>query len=323
MRTVHVKAATYTESNVVRVRARVSLVGDGASTTKITGGSATTYCSGPPVASSAPCMVYVEAGGSVDGFTVLFTASTTNGDGMVLGDETGVAPIVKNVTVTGAPRQGIFTLGAADLGPNLHADKNGSSGVSSTGLTSVPLRVFGTTNTFDGNAFGLGVLGAAYLTFEGGSASGNSVHGLALSGPTGTAKHVVNKLVAKNNAYVGVSVSSQASLTLRDSIMLKNGDGLRFYYGSSNKLDIGTSTSPGNNVFNAPTTDANLHTGVCLSSAPGTGAQAANGNKWTACPVVQTAVTACDGTGPARDAAYAPTTAGPNPLVTTGCAVGP
>ncbi len=321
-RTVRVKAATYTESGIVRVRARVALVGEGPSTTKLTGGSATSYCSGPPVGSSTPCMVYVEAGASVDGFTVQFTASTTAGDGLVLGNEAGSAPIVKNVTTTGAPRMGIFTLGAAELGPNLHADKNGGSGVSSTGA-SVRVHVIGTTNSFDGNAFGFGVLGAAYLDFEGGSASNNSVHGLALSGPTGSQKHNVKSLIAKGNAYVGVSVSSQASLTLRDSVVLKNGDGLRFYYGSTNKLDIGTATSAGNNVFNAPTSDANLHVGVCLSSAPGAGLQAANGNKWTACPVVQTAIAACDGTGPARDAAYAPTTAGPSPLVTTGCTVGP
>ena len=322
-RTVHVKAATYTESGIVRVRARVALVGEGAATTKITGGNATTYCYGPPVGSSTPCMVYVESAGSVDGFSVGFTASTTAGDGLVLGDEAGVAPIVKNVTVTGIPRNGISTLGAAELGPNLHADKNGGSGVSSGGSAAVLVHVVGTTNSFDGNAFGFGVIGGAILTFEGGTASGNSVHGLALSGPTGSSKHVVTALVAKKNAYVGVSVSSQASLTLRDSVVLENGDGLRFYYGTTNKLDIGTSASPGNNVFNAPTTAANLHVGVCLASAPATGAQPAIGNKWSACPVVQTAIAACDGTGPARDAAFAPATSGPNPLVTTGCSVGP
>jgi hypothetical protein len=195
----------------------------------------------------------------------------------------------------------------------------------------------GVTNSFDSNGIaGISATGTSVLTFDGGSASSNKGNGLDLSnGALKTAPNVVSGLIAKSNGTSsaprsGVVSDASTSLQLRSSVMLLNtGAGLWFSYGAINALDIGFAGTPGNNEFNAADPLKRNHIGVCLDQSPATGLQPADTDQFSACPVTQTAVTggctsAING-ATNLEVAYKSKIAvgGTDPLLITGCAVGP
>ena len=321
-RTIHVLGASgsttdYLESGAVEVRANVRLQGDGNRLNIGHGGPC------PGVGGGTNCIVTVDAGGTLDGFTV----SAGSGHAVV----TGVgapSPVVRNVIAMNASGTGSFGFwvrGGAELGPNIVAINDGVGLDSSGNGTVHVLFSAGADNRFDNNAqTGLLMEGAATLVFEGGSVSKNGSHGIRFGGaPTGT--HSIGGLTAIANASAGILVGNNASLVLRRSTLKQNRIGLVFVQGFGNSVDLGRAGDPGGNVFAGATHSVlNSIAGVCLEQPRGT--VQAQGDSWGACPVAVTNVGGCDLSG----GSYADLYVHPPPTLpigasvdTSGCATGP
>jgi hypothetical protein len=329
-RTVHVKGglvaspAIYNETAVVVVHPNVNLLGESPLTTRIAPPG------GPCTGVSGNCMVVVQAGGILDGFTV-----NANGPRNAIATTTGAAPaVVRNTIATGATgdgNYGILVTGDAEIGPGINVVSNAKGGLLAwgTGTVHVVAGAGAATDHFDLNGqAGIEMTGGAVLHFDGGICN-NNVAGVRFTGTT-AAMHVVKGLTAQNNTGVGVGVAAGNGVTIRHSTLLRNRFGLTFAYNSSGStvLDLGTSADAGNNVFGGATVaDHNVNAGVCVEGARGTGATPAQTNRWSILVPVQQPVGACDG-GPAYADIWYHTGSGvpgsgTNPLDTTGAGVGP
>jgi hypothetical protein len=317
--TVHVAGATpalvYAETGPVTVGASVTLKGDGPARTTI---SASGACA------TTTCAVLVSGGGALDGFTVV----STGGDGIVTA-AMAPAPVVKNVAANGSKGNGIVALGAAELGPGVAASNNGAGGLQSPLAASGRLHVIGTSNAFDGNGGnGVNVDGAATLSFEGGTASGN-FQGIRLAGATAASGggHTITSLVASNNKGPGGVVAyGGQTIKMRSSSLVGNANvGLLYNYVNGSTLDLGAGAAdPGNNTFGSATAASrNGKVGLRLCGAGAAGTQPAYADLWSSCPPTQTLV-ACDTVvSTYTDIAYAPAVSAVGPVVATPCALGP
>lgn len=315
-RIVHVAGDTppvvYQEAGAVPVNTNVSLRGDGPAKTTI-------VASGP--CGTRTCAVMVNGGGTVEGFTVM----PSSGEGIVTA-LTAPAPIVRNVTVTGAAASGIVAFGAIELGPSIVLTKNAAQGLASTGAGLVHIVGAGVSNAFDNNgANGINIEGAT-LTFDGGSTSGNGLNGIRF-GAAGsvTTTHTVTGLVATKNRNTGISAFSGQNLRLRSSSLLTNGSsGLLYVYVAGYSLDLGIATDVGGNSFGVATVAArNTRAGIYLCNSRGLGTQPAEGDAFSACPPTLTALTACDVLPPSyTDIAYVAAVAG-SPVIAASCIAGP
>jgi len=324
-RTVHVAGGTpsydYLESAIVHVVPRMVLLGAGAATTKI-------GCAG-----CAGRAVLVDAGGTIDGFTVAFGGGDAIAAGGGTISSTSGPAIIKNVVATSSVN-GISTLGSVDIGPNVSSTGNSKHGVYSSGpggSVHVVVGAGGGLSHFDKNAeSGISMEGNANLKFDGGTANGNSKNGIRMT--TGVA-HSISGLTARGNTNIGVTAFN-ASLTIRRSILLQNKYGMIFIYSGSNTLDMGTTTSGGSNTFGVglPLSDRNSSAGICLGQSGATGSQPGEGDKWAVCPPAQVPVTTgeCGSTlSTYSDIVYVPkggpssTNVNPVSISTGGCSVGP
>jgi hypothetical protein len=307
----------YAESAAIVVRANVILRGEGPQTTRITRGAT--------CPSGGTCNVEVQAGGTLDGFTVM----AGGGSAIITNGTSAAIATVRNTIATGASgdgNYGVLVYNATDLGPNIQVINNGRGGVMTYGSTR--LRVAygtGVINRFDGNgAFGISVEGSAPLLFEGGSASANATSGIRITPVVGTLNAVSN-LTANENRGVGLTANTFASVVLRNSTFQRNPVGIQFPFGTANTLDLGRD-GPGNNNFGGATsTNQNTYAAMCFTQPRTT--IPANGNRWTLCPVTPASLTACDLVGSLRyqDVFYVPS---PSPVSASvidasGCSVGP
>ncbi len=314
-RTVHVAGAVpslvYDETGPLVIGPDITLLGAGALQTTIS-------ASGPCASgATGTCAVLVESG-LVDGFTI----TCPGGDGVWITSPSGV-PIVRNVAANGSTGNGIVAFASVTLGPNIDASNNGGSGVESPASATGQLHVVAGINGFNGNKEnGIDLSGAATLLFEGGTAN-NNAQGIRLSSsPPGS--HSITGLTAKNNSGPGgLVVYGGQTLELRASTLVGNtASGLLYYYLSGSTLDLGTSSSAGNNVFGGSSqTDHNGVAGVTLCGAPSS--QLAAGDSWSSCPPSQSPVV-CGAakTSPYADVAYQSSVAGLNPVMGS-CTVGP
>jgi len=337
-RTIHVKSGSYNETDVLRLKGNMRLVGE-FGVVNLTGGSVAAC-----TPSSEKCDVQMDSGAVIDNFAI---DAKNNGNGIVGGGTTvsGGAPfVVKNTSVKNAQKDGVQTFSSGDLGPNVHIDENGYSGVAARGGT---LHVIAGTNSFDknkGTAFiaggyaprgGIVIYGYGVIDFEGGTANENKMHGIVFDGGSNsTTEQKITGLIAQNNGGGGLSVNhSQGAVTLRKSTLTKNVSyGAWFSYNTAinNKFDFGTVASPGGNVFGGAS-EKNGKVGIFLCGSGLTASQAGEGNKWAACAPTQGSVPNCDSwpssyvdVGYRTAASISPVTLGANPLaIPTGCTVGP
>lgn len=338
-RTIHVKGGTsaapaiYAEGGLV-VKDGVKLVGDGATSTKISGAGS---------CADATCAVQVSAGATLDGFAI-----ASSGNGVVTADGSAKAT-VRNVLVSEST-DGIVVLGDAELGINVQANKNRGNGLHVKGSKTATVKFSaGASNDFnenDGN--GVLVAGTARLVLEGANAMQNKGSGVVLNGTTDLTeadRHSVTGLTAKNNGKSaagtvvsagssGLVVNSTSSLILRNSVIVGNAHhGTVISYGT-NAIDLGQTGSAGGNTFSTTATvTRNLHAALCLEDTGATGSQPAEGNKWAACAllgsaVTQTAITAtCTAYTSQAEIAYRKKgSGGDNPVSVTpltGCSTAP
>ncbi len=285
-RAVHVAgsnpALVYVENGPLTVGPGITLSGAGALEVAIS-------ASGPCSASSmsGTCAVLIEGGGIVDGFTIL----SPGGDGVwTAAPGSAPNPILRNVAASGSKGNGVVALGSVTLGPNLGASNNGGSGVESpSGSTGTVHVVVGVNNFSQNKGNGIDLSGGAALSFEGGTADGDSQGIRLASSPA--ASHSITGLTAKNNTGPGgVVVYGGQTLRLRSSTLTGNtGSGLLYNYASGSALDLGTGNEPGGNTFGGMTqSQRNGVAGVMLCSAPSS--QLADGDSWSTCAPSQTAI---------------------------------
>jgi len=333
VRTVHVRAGSYSEPAFFRVRSGETYVAEGGVVKYTAAG--TVRCS-----SSKTCGVQIETGGTLNGFSI-DASKVANG---IYVSSDAAAPTIKNTTVRGALEDGVVVEGtSANVGPQVAVIENGWSGLVMNG--SGRLNVTGTGNRFDNNkggfwsgsnfipGAGIHMLSGNIFLDGGTSASGNYVGVLfAWSGSSG-ALQTLSQLTAQLNRHAGVVVNKGwTKLQLRKSVLTKNANvGLRLEWDSArtNDFDIGKAGYPGSNVFGGATQN-NGKGGIFLCGSPATAGYAAEANQWANCPIQQVMANNCD-TLPTSwtDVVYVPhstvgTTLGVNPVsAPTACTKGP
>lgn len=334
-RVVHVRAGTYDERSVIKVRSR--------ETYRAEDGVAKIYASGTGACapSTETCAFLIEANAMLDG---LWIEAVGVSHGVVVNSTSSVAPVVKNTTVRSARKDGVVVFGAsATFGPNAHVDANGWSGLVMRG--SGRLNVTGVGNSFDGNKGGIwsggtfipgaGIYMVSGNIFLDGGATANANYVGVLFDWTASsvAQQTLSQLTAQSNRNAGVVVSKGWSkVSLRKCLLTKNANvGLRLEWdaGRTNDFDIGEAGSPGSNVLGGPTYK-NGRAGLFLCGAGPTGSYSAEVNQWSACPPPQQMLNSCDALPTAyTDVAYVPhptvgASAGANPLAApTLCSTGP
>ena len=318
LRTIHVSANDYNESNAIEIGRNIKLLGAGATATTLRHGGA---CPGL----STNCVVTVDPGGILDGVQVL-----GGGTPVVTGvSSTGgtVAPAVVRTNIRGATAiANIYVRGAADLGPNFTANGAvGLPGLISSG--SGTIHVIGTGNAFDKNGqSGISIDGAANLIFDGGSASNNAANGVRL---VGNGSYGLTNLDAIGNASMGITVGVNSNMKLRHSTVTQNKVGVIALFGSSNFIDLGSASDAGGNVFTiAGTPRTNVIAAVCVANPRST--LWAIGDSWSACPVTPTFLDGgcsfdAGSTVAYKDVYYAGSAPMPSGgwVDTNGCGVGP
>ncbi len=335
-RTVRVRGAgaggglvKYVETGPVFIRNQMRLLGDGVEKVVITGGGA--------CGTAVNCVVAIEGGGILEGVLV-------DGGGMrhaIVGGAMidGSPPTIRNTSATGSVGEnmaGILVTSGANLGPNVQSYSNR---VGVFGFGQDRLSVTGVGNAFDRNAeHGILLVGAAPMTFEGGSASENGINGIRIAPPAASSPvYYIGGLVAKKNLDAGVRVTSPtATLKIRSSVLLDNRIGLVFQYGANNVLDIGSTPSAGMNTFGVGGVGGNnnVRGGICLMGVRGP--IEGLGNKWSSCGVLPIGgtgpssgqvygMTACDVIDNFRDIYWetSNTAITSNPVNTGTCTVGP
>ena len=323
-RTIHVKAATYTETDSVRLKNGVTLIGEGGVVT-IKAASVAACLSG-----GEKCAVVMEMGSTIDSVTI--DASTTT-MGIVGPPSTGgsAASIkIKNTTVTGALQDGGVLLAGGTVTAS-HFDGNNHSGLVAKGGRVI----VNTSSSFSANlgkadatapsVGGLVIAGGATLDFQSGEAGGNSAHGVVFDAALGSTitSDVINNLLAKGNTGIGLAVftPNRTYLTVRSSTFVNNQIGifLQFNMTFSNIYDLGTYSSSGNNKFSA---DASTKTLLLLCGSGYAGSTAAIDNTWPTCAPKQYAQSSCDPPASYQDITYKSATATTNPVDTSNCKAG-
>ncbi|GAC1581747.1 MAG: hypothetical protein NVS3B20_12460 [Polyangiales bacterium] len=309
----------------------VTLLGDGSAVVKIT---ANGVCGG----TTTTCSVEVKGGGVIDGFTIDASGS---GVGVFLTAGDPKVASVNNVVISGAKGDGISATVSADL-KDVSSQNNGGAGLNVSAGNVHVLGGVGVVNNFDQNlGDGINVTNTGLLTFDGGTASDNKGNGISLTSVPSTigAVHTIKGAEIMLNGYTGVTpngnsgivVGPNSGLKLRSSTLLENGHGgLIFQFGATsvNTLDLGTVADPGNNTFATATpTSRNGKVGICLSQTSPSSVQA-DGDKWSLCPVAQTAIgklgtpADCASITSYIEVAYKSKLAG-DPLLATSCKVAP
>jgi len=302
----------YAETGPIVLKPQLSLVGDGAGRVKISGGGA---------CGTEECVVSLENNASIEGVTIV--SGVRVGISMVnalLTTSTAKSLVVTGGTSGSAPAVHVLAKGSVDLGPELRVVKNAGVGVAIDDVVIARVNIGGTVaNQFDENVAGI-VVKAGTLIFAGGQAKLNTTHGVALlSNP----KHFVTGLIATDNGASGLLVDGSSSLKLRSSMLVKNRIGLNFRFGTTNTLDLGTSTDLGKNFFGGSTTGLNSKAAICLPTARTT-KEPAWGNKWFVCsPTWFPLSGTCEGISTYQDIYFVPNTSGEQPpLDTSACDVG-
>jgi hypothetical protein len=317
----HSPAYVYQEAAPPVVPSGVILLGDGPTLETIT---ASGNCG------QDNCAVSVKAGGILDGFSVLCSASSaSDGIAAASGGGPNLPAIVRSVKVSRCINAGISAFGSADVGPNVTSTGN-ATGLESPAGASGPLRVLtGTSgpNAFDANSGnGIDVSGTAVLTFQGGSTH-NNAQGIRLAGggSSSAAMHSISLLDARNNTGSGIVAYAGQYLKLRGSLLLGNGGaGLYFQYSSTGggALDIGTTASAGGNAFGG-TGNLNTKAGVQICSTTSIAIQlGVAGDSFGNCPPTEAQSSCTSGTSSTYSDILYDTTLALAPNV-TGCTVGP
>ncbi len=296
---------------------QMSLVGDGQDRVTITGGG---------TCGDGQCMVVMEGGSTLEG--VKLDAKGLAKVPLALGPTALTGVTVKATGVVGtkdekSPAIYVDGVGAAELGPDMRVTDNGGPGVLVKNIFS--LKING-ANLFNRNLVGIYMQGGRLDLSGATEASKNRTIGVALLAPEKTA-HVLDGLIAVENASTGVYVDGGASLKLRRARITRNDIGLMFRFVGTNELDLGTLLDPGNNVFVGPA-EPNKRAGICLPAMRAATTAPARGNFFSACPPTSASmledVKACDTLPSAyKDIYYAAAAAGGEtpPLDLTNCGV--
>ncbi len=313
-RAIHVKGGTpvfvYDEAGVIVLRTGEALVGDGETTTRITGGGSCTI---------GDCVVSLRKG-SLSGVTVV--SSTGSAIEIPTGND---GSSVDNVTARDSADNGFYVRASATLS-NVTASGNGRDGLNARfGVVTI------TNSRFDGNRMrGIYADRAVAIDFRGGSVSGNRSDGISVQNSatvTGAVLHTLTGLQIIQNLGYGIDAAGTASLLVRATTMRGNEAGLVFRYGVSNTLDVGTAASSGDNVFGGATPgQRNIRAGLCLEQSGATASQAAEGNSWGTCPPSQKEISSftCRSLNTYADVGYIPAAAGGAPVIPpVPCTVGP
>jgi len=284
--TVHVVGKSgglkYVETNAVVVPANVTLHGDGPAITALSASGNSAMCG------STPCAVVLQ--GELDGLAV--TSPTGNGIVTLAPTASGPIPTVRNASVSGSGINGVCALGSVDLGPDIAVNLNTQAGVESPGaggcgpaVTAGVVHVIAGVNTFDRNGGnGIDLSGAATLTFEGGTASGD-VQGIRLSSSPPGAHSIVNLTATGNTGPGAVVTYGGQSLSLRGSDLRGNTTvGLLHNYAGASVLDLGVSVAGGNTFGGATSSANNGRAGVILCNSGATSSVTAQGDSWSKCP---------------------------------------
>ncbi len=311
-RRIRVRSGTYDEG-LLSIPALVTLEGDG---NVILGGAG-----GACIATVAPgCTVSLAGGATLRAVTV----TSTTGNAVEVRAGTGAARI-ENVIATGAKSNG-FAIRADVVLDHCSALDNTLDGVDArTAIVTM------TTSEIRLNkGHGLDIDQGATLVFTGGKIHNNQGRGILLHNGTQLAPlmHTVTNADIQQNLFAGIDVFTNASLTLRGSLMYQNEFGVLFGVGSTNKLDVGTAAQAGNNVFAGVTAvNKNVRAGICMEHAGATATQVVEGNTWRACPPPQRKITGpfCVSNNTYSDIAYVPavSTSGAPALAPATCTVGP
>jgi hypothetical protein len=324
IRTVHVAAGNYFESDLVNIGGDVTVVSEGGSS-KITGGSSSN-CSGI----SDKCVVRLEGPATLDGFVVDATGVAV---GMVAGG--GVSPSrLLNSTVKNATKTGLIATASVDVSA-VHVDDNGDSNVWVRGGT---FHVLPGANSFDRSkgkggtvsgtfvpAAGILVFGSAILNFEGGTANDNQAGVQFDWGSGSSAKQSISGLTATGNRAWGVMAPhGQKLVQIRKSKLVKNVVGglfLEYDSTTTNVFDLGTLADPGGTTYGGAV-DKNTKVGIFICHSPST--VLAEGTSFSVCAPTQVSVPGCD-TMPSSyaDVGYTPSSGSVGPIVDTTCTVGP
>lgn len=331
-RVVNVHAGSYGELVPIHVRPREAYRSDGTGAVKVAG-KGTIGCG---VTTGDSCTFQVDAGSMLDGLTI---EGGTAAYGIVTSSVVGTSqPTIRATTVRNMNKDGIVVLASGlRVQADSHVDANAWSGVM---VRAGRLDVSGTNITFDNNkggfylgstyvqGSGIHVLSGGGLFVDGGvSASGNQA-GVVFDAGGGGGTQTLSQLNASGNRSVGVFVAKGWQVTVRKSIVLKNGNfGLFVSFDGSTSIDLGPTGTAGGNQFGGSSTK-NGRAAIFFCKSRKTGTHQADGNSWGNCPPSQLAVANCD-TLPSSyaDVAYVPEVSAveyANPLASpTSCSVPP
>jgi len=281
-RIIRVRAGTYVEGEAVKIRPQVQLIGEGAASTKITGGGPCGTASSDPL-----CVVRLEGGGSIEGVAVNGGAPDASKNAIVTYGGPS-APKVTNTQVFGAAgdgQSGVLVTAGAILGPGFESFNN-RFGVTIWGSNGVAFA--GASNRVENNtAVGIEHQGTGQLSVGNVSVRNNANGGiraghLTAIGTGAPAIHQFANTSIKNNGPFGISIGANAGIKIRYCTVTGNQFGIVAVYGASNTLDFGIDGGdPGNNLFGG-STSKNVRGGLCVTPTRNTPVSAV-GNKWSKC----------------------------------------
>ena len=306
-------AVAYDEG-VLSIPTLVTLEGDGNDRVILGGAGGTCLVTVAP-----GCTVSLAGGGTLRAVTV----TSTTGNAVEVRSGTGSARI-EDVVATGAKHNG-FAVRADVVLDHASALDNTLDGLDARTAT-----VTMTTSEIRLNkGHGLDIDQGATLAFTGGKIHNNQGRGILLHNGTQLAPlaHTVTNADIQQNLFSGIDVASNASLTLRGTLMYQNEFGVLFSVGSTNKLDIGTAAQAGNNIFAGVTAvNKNVRAGLCMEQTGATATQVVEGNTWRVCPPPQRKITGpfCVSNNTYSDIAFVPavSTSGSPALAPASCTVG-
>jgi hypothetical protein len=242
--------------------------------------------------------------------TITTVAGATSGTiGILVGAGADATTTLSNLTVTGMLDDGIrVTGGAVTILGGVLANTNGQATATGNGLNVIGGQAIitvpaGTTPaTFNGNtAHGILVQLTGYVTVTGVVTLGNSgtgtieTNGNALAGvwiqqagATLTPNTITGLVSFGNTGGNGMRIVAGSFVTVRSSEFLANtGNGVIISQGAGatintiTGIDLGDTTTKGNNVFQAPAAaGGNASAGICLNVANGQPALLALGNQF-------------------------------------------
>ena len=310
-----VPAVVYAEPILLAVPALVTLEGE--ANDRVILGGAGAACA---VTVAPSCTVSLAGGGVLRAVTV----TNTTGNAVEVRSGTGAARI-EQVIASNAKQNGFAVRADVTLDQSAALDNMADGLDARTAVVTVTSSEF---RLNDGH--GLDIDQGATLVLTGGKIHNNQGRGVLLHNGTQftVLAHAITNADIQQNLFAGIDVSSNATLTLRGTTMYQNEFGVLFLVGTSNKLDIGTSSQAGNNVFAGVTAvNKNVRAGVCMEQTGATATQIVEGNTWRACPPPQRKITGpfCVSNNTYSDIAFVPavSTSGAPALAPASCTVGP